>query len=361
MKLASADLPAARHGVVILIDPPSYHFLENRFFDLASPLNRDHMLRPNFQLKTRLENGGYPVFTADMLEALRPYYPNCLFHYWSFGAPAVKALDFRGENVVKMGAALYEPPLIKPNDYRHVEQLAREFPRVFLHNTKQDGYECGDPSLAAKLHRLDWTNRNYLPPWDEASDRKRINHVALIAGAHFRRAAPDNGYGVRLAAINARGLGGALRLFGRGWGRLQIRSPLRSVLWSLKLHKHAIRVEAPVSKTEIYSKYDFALCAENMRMSGYITEKIFDALFCGCIPIYWGAPDIRDYIPADCFVDMDECGGPDKAIDYCLAMTTEERVAFRQAIKRFLASPAFERFDGGFHTAFEKFYEVSGL
>ena len=361
MKLASADLPAARHGVVILIDPPSYHYLENRFFDLSSPLNRDQILRPNYELKNRLETNGYPVFTADMLEELRPLYPDCLFHYWSLGAPAVRALDFQGEDVLKMGAALFEPPLVKPNDYRYVEQLAREFPRVFLHNTKQDGYRCDEPSLSAKLHRLDWTNRNYLPPWDESFASERINGVALIAGAHFRRAAPDNGYGIRLEAINAHGLGGPLKLFGRGWGRLQIRSPLRSVFWSLKLHKHAIRVEAPVSKTEIYSKYDFAFCAENMRMSGYITEKIFDAFFCGCIPIYWGAPDISDYIPTDCFVDMDKCGGPDKAIDHCLAMPIEDRTAYRQAIKRFLASSAFDCFDSGFHVAFEKFYQGGGL
>ena len=31
-----ADLPVAGHGVVILIDPPSYHYFENRFFDLTT-------------------------------------------------------------------------------------------------------------------------------------------------------------------------------------------------------------------------------------------------------------------------------------------------------------------------------------
>ena len=76
-----ADLPVARHGVVILIDPPSYHYFENRFFDLTTPLNRDQTLRPNAEMKARLEAAGYPVFTADMLESVRPHYSDCRFDY----------------------------------------------------------------------------------------------------------------------------------------------------------------------------------------------------------------------------------------------------------------------------------------
>ena len=57
---------SARHGVVILIDPPSYHYYDNLFFDLETPLNRDNTLKPNFELKQTLEENGYPVFTADL-------------------------------------------------------------------------------------------------------------------------------------------------------------------------------------------------------------------------------------------------------------------------------------------------------
>jgi hypothetical protein len=38
-------------------------------------------------------------------------------------------------------------------------------------------------------------------------------------------------------------------------------------------------------------------------MDGYITEKIFDCLYAGTIPLYLGAPDILKYVPADVFVD----------------------------------------------------------
>ena len=167
-----ADLPVARHGVVILIDPPSYHYFENRFFDLTTLSNRDQTLRPNAEMKARLEAAGYPVFTADMLESVRPHYSDCRFDYWSLGAPAARALAYGGENVRKQGVALFEPPLVKPDDYRNVERLAGDFAHVFLHNTEEDGYRCGDPALRAKLRRLDWTNRNYLSAPNETPDPK---------------------------------------------------------------------------------------------------------------------------------------------------------------------------------------------
>lgn len=58
------------------------------------------------------------------------------------------------------------------------------------------------------------------------------------------------------------------------------------------------------SKAITLAKYKFCICYENMRdVKGYITEKIFDCFMAGCVPIYWGASNITDYIPADCFID----------------------------------------------------------
>ena len=35
--------------------------------------------------------------------------------------------------------------------------------------------------------------------------------------------------------------------------------------------------------------YQFNICPENSNHKGYVTEKIFDAILAGCIPIYWGS------------------------------------------------------------------------
>jgi hypothetical protein len=58
-------------------------------------------------------------------------------------------------------------------------------------------------------------------------------------------------------------------------------------------------------------KYKFAFAYENAAFPGYVSEKIFDAFFAGCVPIYIGAPDVTDYIPPETFIDkrnFKDCG-----------------------------------------------------
>lgn len=43
------------------------------------------------------------------------------------------------------------------------------------------------------------------------------------------------------------------------------------------------------NKFKFLANYRFNLCPENSLGEGYITEKIFDSIRSGCIPIYWGA------------------------------------------------------------------------
>ena len=130
----SLEKPSAKHDIVILIDPPSYHYHENLFFDLETPLNRDKTLNPNSDLRDALQSSGYPVFTADLYDKICDSYNGCLFHYWSFGATSLRALNFNGKGVKKIGAVLFEPPLVKPFDYSNIERLAQTFEYVFLHN-----------------------------------------------------------------------------------------------------------------------------------------------------------------------------------------------------------------------------------
>lgn len=57
------------------------------------------------------------------------------------------------------------------------------------------------------------------------------------------------------------------------------------------------------SKYEVLSRYRFSLCFENMAMEGYVTEKIFDCLYAGTIPLYLGAPDIDQLVPETTYID----------------------------------------------------------
>lgn len=43
------------------------------------------------------------------------------------------------------------------------------------------------------------------------------------------------------------------------------------------------------NKLEYLKQFRFNLCPENSNNEGYVTEKIFEAISSGCIPIYWGS------------------------------------------------------------------------
>jgi len=350
--------PRAKHGIVVLIDPPSYHYHKNLFFDLETSLNRDNTLQSNFDLKETLESAGYPVFTADMYDSIFERYEGCNFHYWGFGASSERALRFNGRAIRKIGVVLFEPPIVKPDDYKKITQLASSFEHVFLHNTIGDGYQLPIRDLSSKLIKFYWTNKNLYQTREFDSNKQKLTKIALIAGAHFSKAKPQNGYGKRLAAIRQLGLKGDLDLYGFGWRRIQIRSPFISVFWLLKLWLAGLKVEKPVRKFDVYRRYDFSLCLENMAMSGFITEKIFDSIFAGCIPIYWGAPDIEDYIPSDCFIALDDFEDIEACFKYCCSLSKKEKKSYRLAMDRFLKSKKFEKFAIGVHGYLSDFYKA---
>ena len=54
-------------------------------------------------------------------------------------------------------------------------------------------------------------------------------------------------------------------------------------------------------KFKTIADYKYNLVIENSNEDWYISEKIFDALMCGCMPIYYGTNKIFDLIPHDWF------------------------------------------------------------
>jgi len=61
--------------------------------------------------------------------------------------------------------------------------------------------------------------------------------------------------------------------------------------------------QGPVpNKFDVASQYRFQICPENINRPGYVTEKIFDAWACGCIPIWMGL-DSLSFLNPDAFID----------------------------------------------------------
>jgi hypothetical protein len=93
------------------------------------------------------------------------------------------------------------------------------------------------------------------------------------------------------------------------------------------------------SKIDTIKNYKFCICYENMRnQRGYITEKIFDAMLAGTIPIYWGATNITDYIPADCFVSRENFANNQELYLFMKNMPEDTYNSYINRIRDFLSS-----------------------
>jgi hypothetical protein len=89
-------------------------------------------------------------------------------------------------------------------------------------------------------------------------------------------------------------------------------------------------------KNAVMRQYKFALAYENAVFPGYVTEKIFDAFFAGCVPIYLGAPNVTDYIPAETFIDKRQFGSYEQLYRFLKDMPDEEYRRRLAAIEDFV-------------------------
>ena len=144
-------------------------------------------------------------------------------------------------------------------------------------------------------------------------------------------------------------------LYGKDWDIPPVIPGLRGrfvKLWQQWRHRRSGRPVFPSWRGTVRSKDDvlpfarFALCYENLRGGrGYVTEKLFDCLVSGCIPVYAGAEDIAALVPADCYIDGDRFAEVRALVDHLRGIDEAEYTARQQAIRRWLASDAARRYD----------------
>ena len=130
-------------------------------------------------------------------------------------------------------------------------------------------------------------------------------------------------------------------LYGHGWNQGIIK------LFGKTLHKsnffYEFRPSYKGSLEEKYttlSKYKFSICFENTsNMKNYVSEKIFDCFLAQTIPIYYGATNIRDLIPPECFIDFREYASYEELYFYISSLSKEKFLNYLDAINNYIDSP----------------------
>lgn len=98
-------------------------------------------------------------------------------------------------------------------------------------------------------------------------------------------------------------------------------------------------------KLWIMRNYRFCICYENMKnVKGYITEKILNSFSAGCVPIYWGASNIKEHIPEGCYILRENFQSMEELYSFIKNMKEEEYNTYIENIKRFLQSPEAKKF-----------------
>ena len=97
-------------------------------------------------------------------------------------------------------------------------------------------------------------------------------------------------------------------------------------------------------KLQVLSNYKYSICYENMcNINGYITEKIFDCFFSHCVPVYYGAENITDYIPKETFIDARNFSSIHELISCLNSISLEKYREYIYNARQFIVSSGFKK------------------
>lgn len=313
----------------------------NRMFeDPSSPIG-DNLMYPFVHLGHKLRALGHEVTTLDLGDLSR-FEAVVFLDHPTFLNPYFRRLQQLPG--VRRYLFLLENPANRPDNYWPANH--RAFERVFTWN----------PQLVdeRKYHRFYLPNQ--IPAVTDLPGGAARKFCVSIASQKYSNH-PDELYSERVRAIRffERQHPAEFDLYGTLWDRWYFRGRLaRLNLFLQKLYAGPLRSwhtrrfpswRGPVpGKHAVLRQYRFAICYENAVFPGYITEKLFDCLFAGCVPVYRGAPEVVDVVPAGTFIDQRNFRNYDELYQYLKTMPVSEYENYRTAITAYLAGPTIQKF-----------------
>ena len=82
-------------------------------------------------------------------------------------------------------------------------------------------------------------------------------------------------------------------------------------------NRHLDQDEGWQTKLSVIARYPFTLAFENSVTGDYVTEKFYQPLVAGSVPVYLGAPNVADFAPGErCYIDVTDFDGPQDLAGY---------------------------------------------
>jgi alpha(1,3/1,4) fucosyltransferase len=211
----------------------------------------------------------------------------------------------------------FEPPIIAPNYYH--PQLKNYFGNIYtlIDNLVDNQTYFKLHCLPQRLDRVD--------PIPAFTEKK----LCTLINSNKNSNRPGELYSERRKAISFFNKTPDFEFYGYGWEGVPC--------W-----KGVVINDA---KLQTLKKYKFCICFENMKnQRGYVSEKIPECFVGGCVPIYFGATNVLDYIPQECFIDFRQFHSYQELYDFMKAMDRTTYESYLEAAKHYLQSPRADCF-----------------
>lgn len=284
-------------------------FNRNGFFS-TSPDIRDNALAPYIALKEAFRFCGIDLSTSDINPPAESEFSIYLDIHEPLPEPSAAKRSF---------LIMCEPPTVL--QYNWDRSLHTRFDRIFTY----------DDSLVDGGRYIKWLPPNPFPETAlQFRTEEKTKFCVMIVGAKSS-SYPGELYSERLRVIRwfEKHQPQRFDLYGHRWP---------------KEHFPSYR-GSPTHKREVMGDYRFSICYENMAgLPGYVTEKIFDSFFNGVVPVYWGAPNIEEYVPESCFIDRRRFRSNDELYEYLAAMSDDIHQSYLDNIARFIERERNGRF-----------------
>ena len=275
------------------------------------------MGEPFIELKKKLNELGHTLDTIDIYD-IDDY---DFFIFLEYPENQINLIDKLKKNKKILLLVLLESDIIKPNNYdRNNHQ-----PFDYIFTWKEDLIDN------VKYFKINSATKFPQDITVRYKDKKKL--CTMIVGNKANNS-PKELYSKRLQVLKwfEKKHPEEFDLYGMGWELLIVKNRYLNALFNrikilrkILARKHICYRGVVSSKSETLSIYKFSICFENAKDTpGYITEKIMDSLKAGCIPIYWGAPNIKDYIDENCFIDYTSFNNNEELYDYIKSLSELE-------------------------------------
>lgn len=320
----------------VYLDPNSYVYLDNVLFEKSARFNTNNCREPFIFLKEYCAQRGINLQTIDFwrLESSRQddvyvSFDHKFFlrrRYWKR-----RNRRYRSVNLDKFSKRIlfqFEPPVVMPEIRYLTNRIMRIYDKTFF------TWEIDNPQ--AQYFHTAQAHSSVFPEYWQNTNRK---FLTLINSNRSSLSRYKELFTERVRAILFFGKTNEIDLYGFGWEK----RPLFPY-WFEKNNVQKTYKGAIQNKYETLNNYTFAFAFENCALPGYITDKVFDCLFVGTIPIYLGAPGIKEYIPKNCFIDMRDFNNYGELRKFLKALSQSEIQGYKENGRRFLESENYKPF-----------------